>query len=103
MQNSWQMGRTRVVCATIAYGMGIDNPHVRFVVHFTLAKSLEGCVPRLLSLNVRMESSFGTLLLVEIYMAGTIKKQEGQGETEKWPTVWCYIGARMSRASGDCC
>lgn len=42
VQNSWQRGDIRVVVATIAYGMGVDAPHVRFVVHFTLAKSIEG-------------------------------------------------------------
>ena len=42
VQNAWRRGETQVVAATIAFGMGIDHATVRYVIHATMSKSLEG-------------------------------------------------------------
>lgn len=42
VHEGWQDGRIQVVVATLAFGLGIDNQRTRFVVHATMATSLEG-------------------------------------------------------------
>ncbi|MEN8120580.1 MAG: ATP-dependent DNA helicase RecQ [Bacteroidota bacterium] len=73
-QSSWKTGRTRVIVATNAFGMGIDKADVRFVVHVDLPDSLEAYYQEAGRVGRDGKQSFA-VLLYHASDEGKIKKR----------------------------
>lgn len=81
-QEDWKQNRIRVIVSTNAFGMGIDKPDVRFVVHMDLPDSLEAYFQEAGRGGRDEKEAFGILLY-----NNTDKTRLKQGFTNSFPEI----------------
>lgn len=103
VHEGWSKGTMRVVVATIAFGLGVNNHHTRFVVHATMATSIEGYYQE--SGRCGRDGRPGHCLLLcrpkDFSRLSSFVADKGSDRVEKFYEMYRYASGRIKRGNEE--
>ncbi|MDF1516690.1 MAG: DNA helicase RecQ [Lutibacter sp.] len=119
-QEDFLFDKTQIICATIAFGMGIDKSNVRWVIHFNMPKNIEGYYQEIgrcgrdgIKANAILFHSYADVIQLRKFAEGASNeevqlaklermKQFSEATTCRRKILLSYFGELLSDNCGNC-
>ncbi len=119
-QEDFIYDKTKVVCATVAFGMGIDKSNVRWVIHYNMPKNIEGYYQEIgrcgrdgVAANALLFHSYSDVIQLRKFMSGATNeevqaakldrmKQFSEATTCRRKILLSYFGELLAENCGNC-
>jgi len=108
VQREFQNDDIKIICATVAFGMGIDKPNIRFVIHYSMPKNMEAYYQEIGRAGrdgeesvAHMFASWGDFLMLKRFVDGSEGKEEFKRvQYEKLERMWEFASTSDCRTNG---
>ncbi len=119
-QEDFLFDKTQIICATIAFGMGIDKSNVRWVIHYNMPKNIEGYYQEIgrcgrdgVKANALLFHSYADVIQLRNFAAGASNEdvqlaklermqQFSEATTCRRKILLSYFGELLSENCGNC-
>ncbi|QSS97011.1 DNA helicase RecQ [Psychroflexus sp. ALD_RP9] len=120
IQEDFVFDKTQIICATIAFGMGIDKSNVRWVIHYNMPKNVEGYYQEIgrsgrdgLPAHALMFHSYADVIQYRNFIDGAANqevqlakleriKQFAEAKSCRRKILLAYFGEHLSEDCGQC-